>query len=68
VSASLAVDDPVRGQASARIALGLYRVVFVLLSAIGWSMEIAGGADFGDVSTDHSALFHPEKVSRPRPW
>ncbi|SEC54312.1 glycosyltransferase 87 family protein [Terriglobus roseus] len=64
VGAPLAVDDPIRRRASARLALRLYVIAFVLLSVIGWGLEIAGRADVGDVSIDHSALFHPEEDFR----
>ncbi|AFL87814.1 Protein of unknown function (DUF2029) [Terriglobus roseus DSM 18391] len=42
-------------------ALRWYLIVFVVLAAMGWGLEIAGRADVGDVSIDHSALFHPEE-------
>jgi hypothetical protein len=62
-TAAEAVGAPVvvRRHASARTALRWYLIVFVLLSAIGWGIEIAGRADVGDVSADYSALFHPEE-------
>ena len=50
--------------ASARIALFVYLIVFILMSAVGWGLEIAGRAGVGNVSTDYSALFHPQEDFR----